>query len=231
MRTLAITWGPVSSTALCEVQGYGPHAGAARRFNAKRCVFKNDAFGRLDAHAPGGLQKDGRLGFARQAFIAAHHGMRCFRQLQMRKSKCNIVFVSGRAHADFQAHRPAACGKFGEACHFAKDRRKQLAVQGFFFVRQGQAALGAELGLKQFVHAFGCGAAGGAAHQVIDFNINAMPAGKSHPALLVVAHGVDHGAVHVEDQCRGIHQTPCLREASMKGSRSPSSTFCVAEVS
>ena len=29
----------------------------------------------------------------------------------------------------------------------------------------------------------------------------------------------------------GVHQTPCFSEASMKASRSPSSTFCVAEIS
>jgi hypothetical protein len=86
-------------------QGDGPHAGAACRFNAKGRVLKDDAISRLDAHAPGGLQKDGRLGFAGQAFVAAHHIIRIFVVMVAAAPVYAVIARLGRGQARSPAPR------------------------------------------------------------------------------------------------------------------------------
>src|SRR5688572_9057095 len=83
-----------------------------------------------------------------------------------------------------------------------------------------------------------------------------MPTAEDVPAFGMDRHGVHHGPVHVKNEgahaCHFvhslppegtfapwvliasggfIHQTPCFNDASMNGSRSPSSTFWVLEIS
>jgi len=70
--------------------------------------------------------------------------------------------------------------------------------------------------------------------QVVHVHLQAVRRANSTSSLFVRGHGVDHGAVHVEDESLGTGIRPHAllgSEAWMNTSRSPSSTFWVAETS
>ena len=239
---------------------HGAHVRAARRFDAEWGVLEHDALLRVHAQAPGGFEEEGRVGLAGEALVAADDDIGRCRELQAFEREGDVVAVAGRRHGDLHCPVTRPGAESLEAGDFAKHRAEQLAIDRFLLADQFEAARFVRVLPEQFADAFDAVAAGGAAQDFVDRHREAVAPGEFAPAARVERHGVDHRAVHVEDECAdsfvipaeagtqsvgtledlgprlrgddGLHpHTPCFKLASMNASRSPSSTFCVFEIS
>jgi hypothetical protein len=165
-----------------------------------------------------------------------------------RKGKSDVVAVPRRAHAHLEPARHGLCSKGAKARHLGKHRGVQLAVGGFFLAdqrprpvtRAGRAGTARACILRRCAR--WCGASGPPP-------VNARPWRRVNSPQLLACQGMESTMVPsmskissprgVRCPPRGPHGPaaltgsllqPCL-SASMNASRSPSSTFCVAEIS
>ena len=114
--------------------------------------------------------------------------------------------ITGRTDPDFESACSCLCRKLCKASHLGKNGSKNVAIKLLFFMHHGPGLCFVKLRLiEQDPHTFQAIAARGAAHHLVQAQLDAVLFGKSQPTGRVVRHGVDHGAVHVENQGLGVN--------------------------
>ena len=109
--------------------GHGAHAGAARRLDAERRVFEDDAVLGRHVQPPRHFEKDRRLGLAGQALVAADDGVRRVVEREVFEREGDVVSVARSADAELEAERARMRCKRAKARDFAKRRRCKPAAR------------------------------------------------------------------------------------------------------
>ena len=181
-------------------KGEDPHAGGVGGGNAGRGVFEDQALMGGDPHYSGGLQENVGGGLAVLDVGAGHGGHECFFQPQGLEAGVH-VFAGGRgANGTGNAQMAGLREEFQHAGDgFDAIGADPLAVDFLFFEADaGGLLLG--YGPAEEVADDGHGAQPALADVVRIGAVEAVTTGHFLPGFHVQVVGVDHDAVHVEDE-------------------------------
>ena len=178
------------------------HAGASRGLDAERRVLEHDAVLRCHAQALGDLDEDVRFWLAAQALVATDDGVRSGFESKVAQREFDVVAIACGADANLEAAGMRARGEGAKPGNLAELRRKEFAVERLLLPRPAPSASSAlNRRPNQLVACTRrrCGRSYVASDRPISI-CRPCCCANVDPRLAVMAHRVDHRAVHVKNQ-------------------------------